>query len=167
MIFGGAAHGQTDLCLLEESQKNEKTNDSTNAEFIDIDYQIEETDNNISQSSREKNQTKSSLSEGTINDNIRDEISNHAKHDRWKTLDEAFPDPTQKSSTQRMAELDAINRYDRALLSLSEEQRQAVILRVEFGFTFPEIAQALEIPSPNAARMKVTRAMARLAEVMG
>jgi RNA polymerase sigma-70 factor (ECF subfamily) len=39
-------------------------------------------------------------------------------------------------------------------------------MRIEFGFTFPEIAEALGRPSANAARMTVSRALVRLAEVM-
>jgi RNA polymerase sigma-70 factor (ECF subfamily) len=40
------------------------------------------------------------------------------------------------------------------------------MLRVEMGFTYPEIAQAIGAPSANAARMTVVRALARLAEAM-
>ena len=40
------------------------------------------------------------------------------------------------------------------------------MLRIELGFTYVEIATFLGSPSANAARMVVTRALARLAEVM-
>lgn len=56
--------------------------------------------------------------------------------------------------------------YERALDDLSPALRDAVILRVEFGMTFPEIAAELELASANAARMRVSRALAELAERM-
>ena len=56
--------------------------------------------------------------------------------------------------------------YDAALERLPAAQQEAVMLRVEMGFTFPEVAQAIGAPSPNAARMTVVRALARLAEAM-
>jgi RNA polymerase sigma-70 factor (ECF subfamily) len=57
--------------------------------------------------------------------------------------------------------------YDRALEALPEPQRQAVVLRLEFGLTYPEIALELDSPSANAARMMVSRSLARLAEDLG
>jgi len=62
---------------------------------------------------------------------------------------------------------EALERYEAALGQLSEEQREAVILKLEFGMTNSEIAAAIGSPSPNAARMIVARALLRVAEVMG
>jgi RNA polymerase sigma-70 factor (ECF subfamily) len=56
--------------------------------------------------------------------------------------------------------------YEAALATLPPAQQEAVILRVEFAYSFPEIAAALESPSANAARMMVTRALAQLASAM-
>ncbi len=56
--------------------------------------------------------------------------------------------------------------YEAALAQLTEEQQEAVILRIEFGYSHQEIADALGRPSENAARMVVARALARLAESM-
>lgn len=57
--------------------------------------------------------------------------------------------------------------YERALALLTPEAREAVILRLEFGFGFEEIAAAMQRPSANAARMLVHRAVAALAERLG
>ena len=59
-----------------------------------------------------------------------------------------------------------LERYEQALQKLRPEQQEAVMLRMELGFTYPEIAAALGSPTPNAARMMVTRGLLRLAEVM-
>jgi len=61
---------------------------------------------------------------------------------------------------------EAVENYERALEALTDSDREAVVLRVELGFDFDEIARQLDKPSPDAARMAVTRALARLAEHM-
>ena len=50
--------------------------------------------------------------------------------------------------------------------SLTEDQRQAVVLRVELGLSFQQVAEAMESPSADAARMLVARGLARLSERM-
>jgi len=56
--------------------------------------------------------------------------------------------------------------YEDALAELSPSLRDAVVLRVEFGMTFPEIAAELGLASANTARMRVSRGLAALAEFM-
>ncbi len=56
--------------------------------------------------------------------------------------------------------------YERALLGLTDEQREAVVLRLECGLSYPEIAEAMGKPSANAVRMLVVRALVPLAEAM-
>lgn len=52
--------------------------------------------------------------------------------------------------------------YERGLAEITPEQRDAVVLRVEFGMSFQEIADELGLPSANAARMRVARGLAEL-----
>jgi len=61
---------------------------------------------------------------------------------------------------------DALDRYEEALDGLTDEQRAAVILRVEFGLRHAEIAEHLGSPSANAARMLVSRGILRLTELL-
>ena len=61
---------------------------------------------------------------------------------------------------------EALARYDAALGRLDDDDRQAVVLRVELGHDYAEIADALGKPTAAAARMMVTRALARLAREM-
>lgn len=56
--------------------------------------------------------------------------------------------------------------YERALAELAPETREAVLLRVEFGFSYEEIAAAMDRPSANAARMLVHRAVETLSRRM-
>lgn len=96
---------------------------------------------------------------------IKDEVKRKSRHPTGETLNEAVPNQV-PSTVERVVGNDALQRFDQALERLSEQQRQAVILRLEFGFTFKEIASAMEFPSTDAARMAVSRALVRLAEVM-
>lgn len=54
--------------------------------------------------------------------------------------------------------------YEKALAKLSEPKREAVLLRIEFGMSYAEIASALDRPSEAAASMMVTRALVELAQ---
>jgi RNA polymerase sigma-70 factor (ECF subfamily) len=94
---------------------------------------------------------------------VRDEIR---RYGRTPGLEEAGPEIGDRapSAVERLLGREKLARYEAALADLPEEHRQAVILRVEFGMSFEEIARALERPSANAARMTVARALARLAE---
>lgn len=56
--------------------------------------------------------------------------------------------------------------YERALRELPEHQQQGIILRLEYGMSYPEIAATLKMPSANATRMMVVRATSQLARRM-
>jgi len=62
--------------------------------------------------------------------------------------------------------LEALVEYEQALARLDLDDRQAVLLRFEFGFSFQEIAEATDRPSADAARMAVKRALAALAVLL-
>src|SRR5262245_27463620 len=70
------------------------------------------------------------------------------------------------SELERLIGRERLEAYERGLLMLDEEQREAVLLRLEFGLSHQEIAEALGKPSANAARMTVARAMAVLARYL-
>ena len=61
---------------------------------------------------------------------------------------------------------EALAHYERALASLTDGERQAIVLRVELGLEYEEMAAQLGKPSADAARMAVTRAITRLAAEM-
>ena len=61
----------------------------------------------------------------------------------------------------------AVERYERALATLRREDREAIVARVELGYTNDEIAELLGKPSANAARMMVERAIVKLGKAMG
>lgn len=53
--------------------------------------------------------------------------------------------------------------YENALAKLPELKREAVLLRLEFGMSYAEIASAMNRPSEAAASMMVSRALVDLA----
>jgi RNA polymerase sigma-70 factor (ECF subfamily) len=61
---------------------------------------------------------------------------------------------------------EAVERYESALQRLKAEEREAIIARVEMGYSFEDLAEALGKPTPDAARKAAHRALVRLAEEM-
>lgn len=61
---------------------------------------------------------------------------------------------------------EALERYERALERLSPAEREAIVLRIELGMSWGEIAAAVGKPSPDAARVAVSRALVALAGEM-
>ena len=59
-----------------------------------------------------------------------------------------------------------LERYEAALAGLTDDEREAVVTRVEFGLSYAEVAEALGKPSADAARMAVVRALVKLAKAM-
>lgn len=96
---------------------------------------------------------------------VRDEIKRTMKRSGQPPADAAMaaqlPSAVEKAIGRQMVE-----RYEAALEQLGEQQREAVILRLEFGCSHQEVADAIESPSANAARMTVSRALLRIAELI-
>lgn len=59
-----------------------------------------------------------------------------------------------------------LEQYEAALQRLGQDEREAIVGRVEFELSYAELAEMLGKPSADAARMAVARALVRLAEEM-
>jgi RNA polymerase sigma-70 factor (ECF subfamily) len=70
------------------------------------------------------------------------------------------------SPLQEIIGKDQLDRYEKALERLRPEESQSIILRLEMGLPYNEVAEALGKPTVSATRMAVSRALVRLAEVM-
>src|SRR5205814_1012880 len=92
---------------------------------------------------------------------IRDGLRRAAVRPRPTTMDEELADPTPSVLEQAIGR-DLVARFESALARLAPEQREAIILRVEFRYSHQEIAEALGKGSANTARMTVARAMVAL-----
>lgn len=62
--------------------------------------------------------------------------------------------------------MEEIEHYEEALGRLRGEEREAIILKVELGYTYEEVARLLEKPTADAAHKATKRALVRLAEEM-
>ena len=57
---------------------------------------------------------------------------------------------------------EAIARYERALAALTPDEREAIIGRIEMGYSYDELAELLGKPTADAARKAAQRALVRL-----
>jgi RNA polymerase sigma factor (sigma-70 family) len=104
------------------------------------------------------------LREAVMN-RIRDECRRVRRRPEIAALDERAPDGG-VSPLEAAIGVEAVERYEAALGALRDEERQAIVARVEMGFSYQEIAIMLGKPSPDAARVAISRALVRLAEAM-
>lgn len=79
---------------------------------------------------------------------------------------ESRDSPPAASPLQTAMERETLGRYDAALQRLQPRDRAAIVARVELGLTFGEVAELLELPGEDAARMRVNRALAKVKEWM-
>ncbi len=94
---------------------------------------------------------------------LRDELRRKARQPAATDLEnvalEAADSPLEEAIGR-----EAVESYERALERLKPEEREAIIARVEMGYDYDELADALGKPSPEAARKAAQRALVRLAE---
>jgi len=97
---------------------------------------------------------------------MRDEIRRAGRRPESEPLGEELveraPSPLEMAIGAETLEV-----YEAAVARLPEPQQTAVVLRIEMGFSNEEIAEVIESPTANAARMQVVRGLERLAEEMG
>jgi RNA polymerase sigma factor (sigma-70 family) len=102
---------------------------------------------------------------GAVMNRIRDEIRHKRRTPALGPLDPTIA-ADGHSPLESAIGSEALARYDRALERLDDETREAIIARIEMGCSYAEIAESMGKPSPDAARMAVSRALVRLAEEM-
>lgn len=96
---------------------------------------------------------------------IRDEIRKKERAPAQVSLQQTLPD-AEPSPLEILIGKDVEKRYEQALERLTSEQAEAVLMRIELGFTYEQIREAMGGPSPDAARMLVTRGLLRLSELI-
>ena len=104
------------------------------------------------------------LRQAVIN-RIRNELRRAATHPPSVELDSHLADEA-TSPLEAAIGKQTLEWYEAALTRLSDDEREAVITRVEFGLSYAEIAEVLGRPSADAARMLVVRALVKLAREM-
>jgi len=96
---------------------------------------------------------------------VRDEARRGKRIPDMTELPEELPSHA-PSPIEEVIGAEFLSAYEAALGRLTDGQREAVILRIELGFRYPEIAESMELSSANAARMLVARALVHLGEFL-
>lgn len=71
------------------------------------------------------------------------------------------------SPLEQVIGVEVVERYERNMAGLNDEERRLVHLRVELALGYDEIAALTERATADAARMATQRALRKLAELMG
>jgi RNA polymerase sigma-70 factor, ECF subfamily len=96
---------------------------------------------------------------------IREEFRRKGRRPDATDLDD-IPIDSDESPLEQAIGREAVDRYEEALARLKAEEREAIIARVEMGYSYEELAEMLGKPTPDAARKAAQRALVRLAEEM-
>jgi RNA polymerase sigma factor (sigma-70 family) len=96
---------------------------------------------------------------------LRDELRRRGRQPEATALDGLEVDPGQ-SPLENAIGREGVEHYETALATLRPEEREAVIGRVEMGYSYEELADVLGKPSAEAARKAARRALVRLVHAM-
>ena len=96
---------------------------------------------------------------------VRDELGRANRHPVALDLDDPMPDAS-PSLLEKAIGKEALDAYKTALLQLNEEDRELIVARVEYGFSYDEMAAIFDKPSVDAARIAVREALIKLAGLM-
>ena len=80
-------------------------------------------------------------------------------------LDSQMP-ASEVSPLEAAVGAEILEKYEAGLARLSEDERGALVGRIEIGLSYADLAAAMGRPSADAARMLVVRALAKLAREM-
>lgn len=96
---------------------------------------------------------------------VRDELRRKGRQPDLASLD-GLEVASEASPYEEVIGREALEQYQAALHRLRPEEREAIVARVEMGYSYEELAQVLGKPTPDAARKAAQRALVRLAEEM-
>ena len=96
---------------------------------------------------------------------LRDELRRQGRQPASTNLDSVDVE-SGESPLEHAIGREAVEVYEQALERLKAEEREAIIARVELGYSYEELAAMLDKPTADAARKAAERALVRLAEEM-
>jgi RNA polymerase sigma-70 factor (ECF subfamily) len=92
---------------------------------------------------------------------LRDELRRRGRQPDLASLDDVEVESDQSPLEQAIGR-EGIERYQRALERLDPDERDLIIARMEMGYTYDELAQAMGKPTGEAARKAAHRALVKL-----
>lgn len=93
---------------------------------------------------------------------VRDEVRRLARRPESTELDPELADGELPSPVERLVGQERLKAYEDALAALPKRQQGLVVMRLEFGMSYPEIAAEVG-GTPDAVRVMVARALVQLA----
>jgi RNA polymerase sigma-70 factor (ECF subfamily) len=94
---------------------------------------------------------------------VRDEVRKRRSRPKTVELDESIPEDEQGATQlERIIGGEQLDAYQSAVARLPKRQQELVIMRLEFGLSYPEIAAEV-CSTADAVRVMVARAVAKLA----
>lgn len=96
---------------------------------------------------------------------VREEIRKHGRKPQTTgSLDNV--NAANDSVVEQAVGLETLEAYELALTGIKQDFREAIILHVEFDMSYAEVALELDLPSSDAARMRIKRGLKELATQM-
>ncbi len=92
---------------------------------------------------------------------VRDEIRRHRRRPEHGQIDAELSDAEAPALIDQLVGTDRVRAYEQALAGLPKRQQGLIVMRVEFGMSYPEIAAEVG-GTADAARIMVARAMVQL-----
>jgi len=96
---------------------------------------------------------------------VRDEIRRHARRPEHAEMDFEISDPDAPALIEQIVGAERVRAYEHALSTLPKRQQGLIVMRLEFGMSYPEIAAEVA-SSPDAVRVMVARALVQLASAL-
>jgi RNA polymerase sigma factor (sigma-70 family) len=100
-----------------------------------------------------------------VRNQIVDEIRKAVRHRTDYEVPDSYPDAS-PSPFRLAAQAQGLARYRAALATLSRLDQALIVARVEHHESYEQVAAAVGKPNANAARVSVTRALARLVKAL-
>ena len=97
---------------------------------------------------------------------VRDEIRRHQRRPEHGEIDVELSDPQAPALIEQIVGSERVRAYEQALAALPKRQQGLIVMRVEFGMSYPEIAAEVE-STPDAVRVMVARAIVLLSKELG
>ena len=97
---------------------------------------------------------------------IRDELRRQQRRPGGTELDTELPDLETPPLVEQMLGHERVRAYERALSELPKRQQELIVMRMEFGMSYPEIAAEVD-STPDAVRVMVARAIVQLSRLIG
>lgn len=97
---------------------------------------------------------------------VRDEIRRHQRRPEHTGVDTEMSDAETPSMIEQLVGDERLRAYEHALAALPKRQQGLIVMRVEFGMSYPEIAAEVG-SNPDAVRVMVARAIVRMSRLLG